>query len=251
MTRPARPARARAPTRSCRAQIGPRRIDPHGERVWNDCDAEYAPAGVGRFDRAATFSRPAREALVFAFPHHGAAPAQRAADVTGRNPDHLEPRHREMPAMPAHPESAVARRARYIVAACPVVSPVIDEAEPQPDGIVKIERHCRARCVGLAPNTVGRKCERPIRETAVLPTTELFRVAASRGRILRVKLGKHLAVNVGRQCFLEFGARQKNVMPLLDSRRRQKLLRNHYKNDQSESLLTRRADACGRCRKQR
>ena len=109
---------------------GPRRIDPHGECVWNDCDAEYAPAGVGRFDRPATFTRPAREALVFAFPHHGAAPAQRAANVTGRNPDHLEPRHREIPAMPAHPEPAVARRARYIVAACPVVSPVIDEAEP-------------------------------------------------------------------------------------------------------------------------
>ena len=177
---------------------GPRRIDPHGECVWNDCDAEYAPAGVGRFDRAATFARPAREALVFAFPHHGAAPAQRAANVTGRNPDHLEPRHREMPAMPAHPEPAVARRARYIVAACPVVSPIIDEAEPQPDGVVKIERHRHARCGGPAPDTVGRKCERPIRETAVLPTARLLRVAASRDRILRVKLGKHLAVNVGR-----------------------------------------------------
>jgi hypothetical protein len=214
----------------------PWRIDPHGERVGNDRKAENPSTRVSRLYCAASFTRPTREALIFTFPHHGAAPAQRAADVTGRNTDHLEPRHREMPAMPAHPEPAVTRRARHIVAACPVVSPVIDEAEPQPDGVVKIERRCRARCGGPAPGTVSRKSERPIGKPALLPAAGLLRIAASRGRILRVKLGKHLAVDVGGQRFLERGTGQKDIVPFLDPRRRKKLLRNHYKNDQYESL---------------
>ena len=68
-----------------------------------------------------------------------------------------------------------------------------------------------------------------------MPTTGLFRIAASRGRVLRIERGKHLAVDIGRQAFLESGARQENVVPLLDSRRRQKLAAQSRKNDQSEA----------------
>ena len=100
--------------------------------------------------------------------------------------------------MPAHPDMAVARRAPDIDVTSPVVSPVIDEPEAQPDGIVKIKRRCRARRIGLAPDAVGGKRKWCIRETAALPTTKFFWIAASRRRVLRIKFGKQLTVNVAR-----------------------------------------------------
>ena len=74
-----------------------------------------------------------------AFPHHLAAPAQLAADHRRRQADHLEPRHGEMPAMQPHPEAPVALGALHVASPVPVVTGLVDEAEPQPHRIGKIE----------------------------------------------------------------------------------------------------------------
>ena len=89
----------------------PWRRQMHCQGVRLDGNAEDAPPGIARFNRAAAVSRQHGELSVCRFPHYFAAPAHFAAGERFRQAEHLEPGHGEMPAMQPHPETAVAVRA--------------------------------------------------------------------------------------------------------------------------------------------
>src|SRR5262249_46525655 len=107
----------------------------HGKGVRLDCGTEYPFSDIGGLHPSASVARHRGERLVLAFPHHGATPAELAADIVRRQTDHFEPGHREMPAMPTHPEASVARRARHVMIRRPIITQLVDEAGPQPDRI--------------------------------------------------------------------------------------------------------------------
>ena len=113
----------------------PRRRQIHRQRFRLDADTNNAFANVSGRDGAATVSGKRRKMLAFAFPHHLAAPAQFTSHIGRRQADDLEPRHCELPAIPAHPEAPVTLRAAHVAIAGPVVAILIGkpEAAARPD----------------------------------------------------------------------------------------------------------------------
>ena len=193
----------------------------HGERVGLDGDAEHAAAGVGRGNRAAVLAGQRGELAALAFPHDLAAPAQLPADISRRQADHLVPRHGEVPALQAHPEAAVAVGAMDVRrGGVPVVAALVDEAEPQPDGIREIEGARRARQIGPVEYPVGGKSE-GARGMIALPATGRTRLAAHGRRIERVEFARHALIDRRRQGALQDAARrvgQKQIMAFVDAR---------------------------------
>ena len=160
------------------------------------------PASAG-FDRAATFAGQQRKALACAFPHHVAAPAQRRRRHNAAG-SRIISNHGIVRCQRCQPIQNLRSRVARVTSLrrIPVVTPLVDEAEPQPDRIGKIELRHRARHVGLAKDTVGGKCKGRSGKPPLRQQPGCFG-SQRRRRILRVELVQHMAVDVGGQGLLE------------------------------------------------
>jgi hypothetical protein len=136
-----------------------------------------------------------------------------------------------MPAVQAHPESSVAGGPPHIAFGGPVVTQLVDEAEPLPDRIGKIERGDRARKICFTPDAIGGKGKNRIGQTVVLPAAGFTGIAALSRRILGIELPCHVTIDISREFSFEGRARQKNVMALLDGWRRQDRLSRNARDD--------------------
>ena len=173
---------------------GPHRrgwFEPHRERrIVADRDAEDAAAGVFRRQGAARHGVMAdrREGLARLLPQHLAAPAQRAARIVGRKPDHGEPRHPQPPRLQERRGAAVADGALDVAhPRVPVVAALVDEAETGPHRIADVDVRDPPRERGTLPDAIGRKRERAVGESLAAPAAVGLGIAALRRRIARVE----------------------------------------------------------------
>ena len=112
----------------------------------------------------------------------------------------------------------------------PVVAVLVDEPEPQPDRIGKVDSAHASRYRLAVVDAVGGKREGLPRKRLAAPAAVLLGIAAPRRRVFGVELGRHQPKGRRRQRSLERAARaidEKDVVPFLDARRREPHLRQH------------------------
>ena len=224
------------------------RRQTHRERL-RDRDTEDAPPRVLGRQRAALHGgvRDRLEALGRAFPQDLALPAQLAADESGGEAVHDEPRHLQLPAMDQRERAPFARRARDVAdLRIPVVAVLVDEPEAQPYRIGKVDPAHAPRQRRAVVDAVGGKGEGLPGKRLAPPAALPRGVAASLRRIFGVELGGHEAKRRGRQRGLERAARavdEKDVVPLLDARRREPCLCEHAQHHRRHRAEPPRAPA--------
>src|SRR5262249_16723217 len=124
-----------------------------------------------------------------------------------------------MPSAQAHPEPPITLKTLHITDLIPIVADLIDEPEPQPNWIGEVELSHRKRQRRLVKNSIGGKCKNTLRKTLTQPTTGRIGIAASSGRILRVKFNHQASINLRRQFTLQDlhrSPRQKYIVAFLD-----------------------------------
>ena len=118
----------------------------------------------------------------------------------------------------AAPALAAFDVARFAV---PVVSQLVDEAEPLPFGVGEIDAGHAARIGRLVIDAVEGECVDALRTFAVLPASGGLGVAPACGGIGAVELGRHRAIDVRRQAAdqrIVGAAGQEDVVAFLDPR---------------------------------
>src|SRR5205085_12664864 len=133
------------------------------------------------------------------------------------------------------------------VAADQVEREVVDEAEPQPYGIVEADAGDAPRIERAVERAVGRECKGLLAQTARAKTAALARPATLLGGVRGRKLLGHDAECGGRQPGLERAARpsdQERAMAFLDARRRQEVMLSPYDEHQKERREPARGAGC-------
>ena len=156
--------------------------------------------------------------------NHLTTPAQFASGIGRWQADHLEPRHCDMPAIPTHPEAPVTLRAAHVGIAGPVIAELVDEPEVQPNrvgnclGRVRVREYFGACQIPSAENAKVESGGPWLRQQPNCFGSHRFR------RILRIERGRQMTIDVSRQNRVPAPGWQKDIVPFLNARRRQKCL---------------------------
>jgi hypothetical protein len=163
----------------------PVRVEVHCEiGARPDREAEDPLAGVGALQGAA---RPvlvleALELFGRALPQHLAAPAQITSGKGRRELNHQEIRQLQLPAPEDRKRAAVALQPLDVaIPGRHVERQVVDHAEPQPNGVGKIDCRHAPRIGVSVENPVGRESESLLWNTVRAPAIDVARGAAPFG----------------------------------------------------------------------